>query len=64
MSTYDHWKTAIFLPNDALGKTPVYFSNSSGVSGNFTKADLMYFVYGLYPKKYDPIGRLYNAPTL
>jgi hypothetical protein len=43
LSSYDHWKTAIFLKDDALGKTPVYYSNATG---NLTKVDQMYFQYG------------------
>ncbi|TNV82359.1 hypothetical protein FGO68_gene16422 [Halteria grandinella] len=60
LSTYDHWKTAIFLIDDRLGKTPVYFSNATGIYGNQTKADLMYFQDKEAPLKYDPIGRLYR----
>ena len=41
MSSYHHWKTGIFLVDDRLGKTPVYFTNAT--DGNYTKADSMYF---------------------
>jgi hypothetical protein len=54
MSTYHHWKTAIYLINNRLGERPVFFSPR----GNFTKVDEMYFKSGFYPRKSDPIGRV------
>jgi hypothetical protein len=53
MSSYHHWKTAIYLINNRLGERPVFFSPR----GNFTKVDEMYFRSGFYPRKLDPIGR-------
>jgi hypothetical protein len=53
MTTYDHWKTAIFLILNRLGENPVFFAKE-----NFTKVDLMYFPAYQYPLKIDQIGRL------
>lgn len=42
LSAYDHWVTSIYLIYNALGVTPVYYTNATG---NYTKVDQMYFQY-------------------
>jgi len=40
MSSYYHWVTSIYLPYNALGKQPIFYTNATG---NFTKGDYLYF---------------------
>lgn len=59
MTTYDHWKTAIYLVLNRLGESPVFFAKE-----NFTKVDQMYFPTYQYPLKIDQIGRLIKGRNL
>ena len=42
MSSYNNWKTSIYLILNRLGKNPgpIFYTNATG---NFTKADTLFF---------------------